>query len=70
MTAPKPCPFCGNSVHVTTEEGSTFRWRRAKCDECGAIGPEVRRQTLGKGTPEEWTAKADADAIEAWNGRA
>lgn len=65
---PLPCPFCGDtSVHVC--EGSTFRWRVAVCGGCGAIGPEVRIQTLGDGTREEWEQAAHASAIAAWNDR-
>jgi hypothetical protein len=50
-------------------EGSTFRWRFAQCLDCGARGPEVRVQTLGEGTPEEWEATARIEAIAAWNRR-
>lgn len=69
MTIPKPCPFCGNK-NVAVVEGSTFRWRACACAECGAIGPEVRMQTSGTGTREEWENKAKADAVAAWNERA
>lgn len=66
---PKPCPFCG-SEKVDVVEGSTFRWRAATCADCGAIGPEVRVQTHGTGTREEWENKAHSDAVAAWNERA
>lgn len=65
---PKPCPFCG-ATSVRVCEGSTFRWRFAQCDSCGAQAGEVRCQTLGDGTKEEWEAKAVADAIDEWNHR-
>ena len=65
----KPCPFCGG-VGVSVNEGSTFRWRYATCDECGAQAPEVRIQTLGGGTRDEWETIAKADAIDEWNRRA
>lgn len=67
---PKPCPFCGGK-EVAIAEGSTFRWRYAFCTNCDARGHEIRIQTLGKGTQEEWEAKAKAkvDAIAAWNER-
>lgn len=68
MTA-KPCPFCGGS-RVSVREGSTFRWLYASCDECGAQAGEVRVQTLGEGTNEQWRAVGEADAMEAWNTRA
>jgi Lar family restriction alleviation protein len=66
--APAPCPFCGES-NVTVEEGSTFRWRVPMCTECGASAGEVRVQTLGNGTNDEWEAKARENAIKEWNRR-
>jgi len=67
-TAAKPCPFCGGS-NATVIEGSTFRWRLVKCNCCGAQGPEIRIQTVGDGTQEEWERRARADAITEWNKR-
>lgn len=64
----KPCPFCGWS-DATAHEGSTFRWWVVECNNCGAQGPEIRRQTTGEGTNAEWDAKATATAIEDWNRR-
>lgn len=64
-----PCPFCGGTK-IETQEGSTFRWWYASCGECGAQAGEIRRQTLGEGTNEEWDAQARADALAAWNRRA
>lgn len=64
-----PCPFCGTSG-VTVREGSTFRWRIATCNECGAQCGEVRCQTLGQGTKEQWEAEATRAAIAEWNSRA
>ena len=64
-----PCPFCGEE-NVSTREGSTFRWWFAECNECGARAGEVRRQTTGDGTNDEWDAAASAKAIERWNARA
>lgn len=64
----KPCPFCGSST-VVIHEGSTFRWMVASCSECGAQCGEVRVQTLGKGTPEQWDKQARIDAINQWNNR-
>lgn len=73
MTAPPreplPCPFCGSN-RVSANEGSTFRWVYAGCDECGAQAGEVRKQTLGTGTREEWDAAAKDVAIQEWNRRA
>ncbi len=64
----KPCPFCGcHSVDVY--EGTSFRWRYAMCNDCGARSGEVRVQTLGEGTPEQWDAQGRSDAIAAWNTR-
>lgn len=66
---PIHCPFCG-SLEVSTREGDTFRWRVAYCGECGAIGPEVRMQTVGPESMVERVIKADRDAIAEWNKRA
>ena len=63
----KPCPFCGGN-EVSISEGSTFRWVRVEC-RCGVIGPEVRKQTAGSGTKEEWFCDAAARAIVEWNKR-
>jgi Lar family restriction alleviation protein len=65
----EPCPFCGGA-NVSVVEGETFRWRFAKCNECGAQAPDVRIQTLGDGTKEEWEADAHRRAIVEWNTRA
>ena len=66
---PLPCPFCG-SDKVVVEEGSTFRWVFACCDNCDAKAGEVRKQTVGAGTPQEWHEAAQKRAIEEWNKRA
>ena len=63
-----PCPFCGGE-DIDVAEGTTFRWRQARCRECGASSGEVRIQTFGSGTPEQWEAKATADAVVVWNRR-
>ena len=65
----RPCPFCGESS-IMVVDGATFRWRHVECGACGAMGPEIRCQTMGEGTPDEWERKAEADAIAAWNERA
>lgn len=64
----KPCPFCGETG-VSFREGSTFRWLVIECDECGATPGEVRVQTTGNGTPEEWRKTSEVNAIAAWNRR-
>ena len=64
---PLPCPFCDN-LDVTCYEGSTFRWIFAECDVCGARSGEVRKDTLSKDR-EAAQAKAELDAIAAWNTR-
>ncbi|MCA3694230.1 Lar family restriction alleviation protein [Aquidulcibacter sp.] len=69
MTEPLPCPFCGY-VGVNVHEASNFRWRVAECDQCGATCGEIRIQTMGEGTKEEWEAVAKEDAIKEWNTRA
>jgi hypothetical protein len=63
-----PCPFCGH-VGLDFSEGSTFRWLAYWCGNCG-IGGEMRMQTLGEGTREEWRAAAERDARDTWNARA
>lgn len=47
-------------------KGTTVRLKRGS----GVVGPEIRIQTLGDGTPAEWEAAAKIRAIEAWNTRA
>jgi Lar family restriction alleviation protein len=68
MSDIKPCPFCGNAS-INVYQGETFRWRYAQCDNCGAHAPEIRIQTLGEGTKEQWEAAAKIEAIEEWNRR-
>jgi hypothetical protein len=63
-----PCPFCGSN-RVKIIEGSSFRWRVAQCDECGAQCGEVRIQTLGSGTKEQWEEEARGVVIKEWNSR-
>jgi hypothetical protein len=66
-----PCPWCGcKPEKLSVTEGSTFRWRLVECPECGAGPGEIRVQTMGEGTREDWEAKAHVDAIAAWNTRA
>lgn len=65
---PMPCPFCG-SLDISVQEGSTFRWRRAGCNDCGAEAGEVRCQTLGDGDPKQWDTEARVAAIQEWNRR-
>ena len=69
VVSPLPCPFCGG-LRIAVNEGSTFRWRYAACLDCGAQAGEIRRQTLGEGTTEQWERKAEIDAIAEWNKRA
>lgn len=38
----EPCPFCG-STHIYVVDGSTYRWCKAQCSECGGSSGEVRR---------------------------
>jgi len=64
----KPCPFCGH-VGVSVIEASTFRWRVAQCNGCGAQCGEVRVQTMGEGNREEWERAVIAEAIAVWNTR-
>ena len=68
VVIPKPCPFCGG-INVSTHEASTFQWWVAECNECGAMAGEVRRQTQGEGTNEEWDEAARIKALIVWNER-
>jgi len=63
-----PCPFCG-SHDVAVKEGETYRWRLMVCNCCGAAGPDVRIQTAGSGTHEEWERRAAVGAVAEWNKR-
>ena len=63
-----PCPFCGG-LGIDIYVGSTFRLRVAGCKDCGAQCGEIRIQTMGNGTPEEWETAARIDAMRAWNDR-
>lgn len=65
---PLPCPFCGDD-NISVREGSGFRWRVAFCTGCDAQAGEVRAQTSGPGTPDEWERTATVDAIAEWNKR-
>ena len=65
---PLPCPFCGHTG-IKVVETSTFRWRVASCTNCGAQAGEVRIQTSGEGTKEEWEARACERAVQVWNER-
>lgn len=64
----KSCPFCG-FVGVDICQGTTFRWRYAQCNGCEARAGEVRIQTSGSGTREEWEQEARIQAIKEWNTR-
>lgn len=63
-----PCPWCG-CTKITTHEGSTFRWMAVECAECGAGPGEIRVQTIGDGTPQDWEKQAQANVVKAWNTR-
>ena len=64
----KPCPFCGEST-VYVVDGESFRYRVATCSNCGAIGPEVRMDTLAE-DKESAKLRAHTWAIDEWNHRA
>lgn len=62
-----PCPFCGGSK-IASYSGSTFRWRYAACNECGAQASEIRIETIDCPRPQA-IEKADRELLEAWNTR-
>ena len=57
-----PCPFCGGT-DVSVEEGSTFRWAVAICNNCDAAAPEARAIHGDK-------KKTQEAALTEWNRRA
>ena len=59
-----PCPFCGCPT-ITVVEGSTFRWARGECANCGAACGEVRINTTESSNEEEIRAAV----VEEWNRR-
>lgn len=62
-----PCPFCGGTK-LHTYPGSTFRWRYAACDECGAQTGETRINTMTQPRPQA-IDDAQADLLKDWNTR-
>jgi Lar family restriction alleviation protein len=62
-----PCPFCGGTK-ISTYPGSTFRWRYAACDECGAQSGEVRINTTTKSRMKAMQEAQDELRSE-WNKR-
>lgn len=65
----KPCPFCG-AKDVGVYEGYSYRWRVARCNCCGAQAGDVRVQTSGSGSRDEWESRARIGAMTEWNMRA
>ena len=63
---PLPCPWCGDPDPKPVR-GETYRWMVVKCG-CGAQGPEIKARLSGE-SPQDVNAKAEAEAIEAWNRR-
>ena len=68
MSEIKPCPFCG-STSISIQEGSTFRWMLACCNDCDAKSGEIRVDTLNNRRADA-LEKARRDAITKWNERA
>jgi Lar family restriction alleviation protein len=69
MTEPLPCPFCGQT-EITFQWSDGLRWVMAVCKNCGASACEVRSQTSGDGTLQEWREFAEQRALKEWNTRA
>lgn len=65
----KPCPFCGET-DVLIGEGSTFRWRVARCGNCDAQTGDVRIPVIGKDYLEQWERVIKNLAMAEWNTRA
>lgn len=67
----KPCPFCGGE-NILVENTHTPSYR-ARCDECGAEGPEeaayCNRPAPTRKIGEDLHRRAFKAAVEAWNFR-
>ena len=61
-----PCPFCGGTK-IASYHGSSFRWRYASCNECGAQAGERRIDTLLSRA--QAIINADESLLAAWNER-
>ena len=62
----KPCPFCGyDKIQITADENQGYKWGRAVCICCNAVGPEVRT-----GYDKSFEAPWRAEAAAEWNRRA
>lgn len=62
--SPTPCPFCG-ATNTQVVIGTTFRWIKVECNDCGAACGEVRKISPGPDiTPEDQQA-----AFLEWNTR-
>lgn len=75
----KPCPFCGSVVNPESFiETQGTKWGAIVCQECGAVGPDVRTSykpfaEWGRDAAKEWNTRADSkpsykykDLQEAW----
>lgn len=59
----KACPFCGCTRSTARpDDEQAGKWGSMVCDECGAVGPEVR---TGYEKPDKWRPAA----IEEWSRR-
>ena len=57
-----PCPFCGSRA-IYILEGSSYRWSKAECADCGGSCGEVRRNTNNSDDSNNAVVKAE------WNKR-
>ena len=65
---PLPCPHCG-TTGIAVEEGSTFKWFLARCNECGATCGEIRIES--KDIPrDKFSDLIGQKVIAEWNKRA
>ena len=62
MIVAEPCPFCGGTS-IYMADGSTYRWKRMECADCGASCGEFRAPT----DPDE--SECLAYGIRHWNHR-
>ena len=68
----KPCPFCGGKAYLETRhrafiKGKTTLVAYVRCRECEARTQRFELASFGRSS---YSAKANEQAIEAWNRRA
>lgn len=65
----KPCPFCGETQKLEADECVGESQLHAGCENCGAVGPSVKRETVSAGFPKFITDAERLAAAAKWNER-